>query len=247
MAVSIRATEQFGYRTDRPAPTGLQNISAAPTLRAPSTTQSNTSNVGASSSRSSSPASINWRDSTYNDQIAAINKALQEYESGAIGSAERYGTDYMTGLQRLGYTPGAGFVAMPNIIEALNAAGAADTTAGAADAEMPQDLIAPVEGAFDIEGIESPYSTAAQGVRALRDEFAARGGLQSTDFARKFNEFRNQLDEQLRGMETGRSRFAEDLYRRVGGERQAAEERRNQARRDAMQRAALQAASTVGA
>ena len=227
----------------RPSPAETMTIAPAPR---PSSSSSPAPVAGAapltSSSSGGGGGSTNWRDATYNEQIASINRALAEYESGAIGQGERYGTDYLTSLQRLGYMPGSSFVAMPNIIEMLNAAG--DQAAGVTDA--PAGLTTPVEGAFDIEGVQSPYSTAARGVRSLRDEFAARGGLQSTDFARMFGEFQNQLQEQLRGMETGRSRFAQDLYERIGGERQSAEDRRQQARRDAMQRAALNSIAAVG-
>jgi hypothetical protein len=183
---------------------------------------------------------INWRDSAYNAQIAAIQRALQDFETGAQTRGERYGQDFTTGLQRLGYRPGEGFQAMPNILEALSA------SAPGVEGETPAVALAPVTGAFDIEGLYDPYSAAAKGTRGTRDEFAGRGTLRSSDFARSFGEFQNRLNQQLEAMETGRTRFGQDLATEVSRERTAAEERRQQAQRDAMLRAATAAAGGAG-
>jgi hypothetical protein len=183
---------------------------------------------------------LNWRDSAYNSQIAAIQRALQDFETGAQTRGERYGQDFTTGLQRLGYRPGEGFQAMPNILEALSARqmGADGTEGGVSLPAMG--------GSFDIEGQYDPYTAAAQGTRGLRDDFAGRGTLRSSDFARSFGEFQNRLNQQLEAMETGRTRFGQDLATDVSRERSATQDRLQAAQRDAMMRAAMGAAGMGG-
>lgn len=189
----------------------------------------------------SAPRPLNWRDAAYNAQIAAVERALRDFETGAQRRGERYGEDYLTSVRRLGYRPGEGFEAMPNLVEATQAAAA---TRAAEDAAEP--LVTPVSGAFDIEGQYDPYSTAAQGTRSMRDVFAGRGTLRSSDFARSFGEFQNRLNRQLEAMETSRSRFAEDLAQEIAAQRTGAQERREAAQREAMMRAAMAAAGGAG-
>lgn len=187
---------------------------------------------------------INWQDSAYASQIAAIDRALRDFETGAQTRGERYGIDYLTGLRRLGYRPAEGFQAMPNLLETAPVAAAA--RAATADEAAPQPMTQAVSGGFDIEGEYDPFSAAAMGTRSARDEFAARGTLRSSDFARTFAEFQNRLNQQLEGMETGRSRFAQDLATEIAQQRTTAEERRGQARRDAENRAIMRAISEAG-
>jgi hypothetical protein len=188
---------------------------------------------------------LNWRDSGYNSQIAAIQRALQDFETGAQTRGERYGQDFMTGLSRLGYRPGEGFQAMPNILEALAEQPAAEGGAVSAVA-APAVAVPAVSGAFDIEGRFDPYSAAARGTRGLRDEFAGRGTLRSSDFARTFGEFQNRLNQQLEAMETSRTRFGQDLATEVAQQRAQAQAQREAAQRDAMLRAAVAAAGGAG-
>jgi hypothetical protein len=213
--------------TPKPAPvTGSKNIQAP---AAPAAT---------AAAAASGP--LEWRDSSYNAQIAAIQRALQDFETGAQTRGERYGQDFTTGLQRLGYRPGEGFQAMPNILEALSARqmGADGTEGGVSLPAMG--------GSFDIEGQYDPYTAAAQGTRGLRDDFAGRGTLRSSDFARSFGEFQNRLNQQLEAMETGRTRFGQDLATDVSRERSATQDRLQAAQRDAMMRAAMGAAGMGG-
>ena len=220
--------------TATPAPTGSRNIKAPV---APRITQER-------------PA-INWRDSAFNSQIASIQRALQDFETGAQTRGERYGQDFSTGLSRLGYRPAEGFQAMPNILEQLNqpqAMSAMSAMEGAEGVGMaaPTVSVPPVAGAFDIEGQFDPYTAAARGTRGLRDEFAGRGTLRSSDFARTFGEFQNRLNQQLESMETARGRFGQDLATEVAQQRTQAQEQQQAAQRDAMMRAAIAAASQAG-
>jgi hypothetical protein len=187
------------------------------------------------------PKPLNWRDAAYNAQIASIQRALQDFETGATTRGERYGQDYMTGLRGLGYRPGENFQAMPNVLEQLDQA---QPTAMAAlsEGEAPAVALAPVSGSFDIEGQYDPYSAAARGTRGARDEFAARGTLRSSDFAKTFGQFQDRLQKQLDAMETSRTRFGQDLATEVAQQRTASQERQQGAQRDAMLRAAMAAA-----
>ena len=191
---------------------------------------------------------INWRDSAFNSQIASIQRALQDFETGAQTRGERYGQDFSTGLGRLGYRPAEGFQAMPNILEQLDRPQAMSAMSAMEGAEgaAPAVSVPPVAGAFDIEGQFDPYTAAARGTRGLRDEFAGRGTLRSSDFARTFGEFQNRLNQQLESMETARGRFGQDLATEVAQQRTQAQEQQQAAQRDAMMRAAIAAASGAG-
>ena len=181
-----------------------------------------------------------FRDPEYNAQIASLNRALQNFETGAQQRAERYGIDYLQGVRNIGYRPSPGFVAMPNILEAGQDEAAAPMARSAraiTGAEEP-DATRGMQGQWDIEGRFDPYSAAARGTRGLRDEFAARGTLRGSDFGQTFGEFQNRLNEQLEAMETGRTRFAEDLSGELAQQRTNTEERRQAAERAAINRAA---------
>lgn len=178
-----------------------------------------------------------FRDPEYNAQIASLNRALQDFETGAQQRAERYGIDYLQGVRNIGYRPSPGFVAMPNIIEA-GQEGAAPM-ARSARAVMGAEDTGQVEqqGEWDLEGRFDPYSAASRGTRGLRDEFAARGTLRSSDFDRTFGEFQNRLNEQLEAMQTGRTRFEEDLRGELTQRRTQTEEQRQAAERAGINRA----------
>ena len=177
-----------------------------------------------------------YRDAEYNAQIAALDRALRDFETGAQQRAERYGIDYLQGVRNIGYRPAPGFVAMPNILEAAQDESAPMAARAITGAEEP-DATAGMQGQWDIEGRFDPYSAAARGTRGLRDEFAARGTLRSSDFGQTFGEFQNRLNEQLEAMETGRTRFAEDLASELAQQRAGTEERRQAAARAGQQRA----------
>ena len=70
--------------------------------------------------------------------------------------------------------------------------------------------------------------------------------LRSSDFTKNFGEFQQRLNEQLGAMETGRSRFAEDMSTEVAQQRTSAEERRQSAQRDAENRAIMRAIQESG-
>ena len=170
----------------------------------------------------------NWKDPEYNAQIASLNKALQDYETGAQQRADRYGQDFRTGVQQMGYRP-AGETGFGDVL-------------ATPEPQMASRMSAPTEpqkmGQWDLEGQFDPYSSAARGTRGLRDEFAARGTLRSSDFGQTFGEFQNRLSDQLDAMNLSRSRFGEDLQTEIAGQRSGTEERSQAAERSAGQRAA---------
>lgn len=194
---------------------------------------------------------IDWRDSAYAAQIAAINRALADYETELGLRAGDYGTDYLTGLRQLGYRPGEGFSANVDIFslpvfEGTDKKGQpkplypqSEAVSEAVQAAMPKVTAA---GQWDYEGEFSPFSAASRGTRTARDEFAGRGTLRSSDFAKAYADFQNRMQEQLNAMEQGRGRYYRDAALDLGQQRAQAEERRQAARRDAMMRAAMSAA-----
>lgn len=214
---------------------------------------------GGGSSSSRQPA-IDWRDASYNAQIAALNRALQDFETGLQTRAERYGQDFTRGVRDLGFRAAEDFNVTPNILgfrdlaEGLAAVrrpmraagpqirGMLDEAGEAAEAQ-PMSASEFMRGTWDLEGEFNPFSAAARGTRSARDEFAGRGTLRSSDFVQNFAEFQDRLNQQLEAMETGRGRFFEDALTNLAQQRATTEERRQAAARDAQMRAAIQAAN----
>jgi hypothetical protein len=145
----------------------------------------------------------------------------------------------------MGYRPAEGFQAMPNILEMMNQPQAMSAMDGA-EGGAPAVALPRVSGSFDIEGEFDPYSAAARGTRSTRDEFAGRGTLRSSDFAKTFGEFQNRLNQQLEAMETSRGRFGQDLATEVAQRRTQSQEQEQAARQNAMMRAAMGAAGGAG-
>jgi hypothetical protein len=171
------------------------------------------------------PQPLDYRDSSYNSQIAAIERALRDFETGAATRGQRYEQDFTTGLQRLGFNPAP---------QAMAARGADGVSVG------------PLQGSFDLEGELDRTSAAARGTRGMRDEFAGRGMLRSSDFAGGFGDFQNRLQQQLTGMETGRTRFGEDLATELSQFQTRAQEQRAAAQAEAQNRALMRSLSQMG-
>tara|TARA_R110000772_G_scaffold146578_2_gene256750 strand:- start:847 stop:1665 length:819 start_codon:yes stop_codon:yes gene_type:complete len=233
---------QAAARSNTPAIASSYTNGAGQQVQGNSGNTGNTGNTGnnipAPTTQTQQRAAVGpYQDSTYNAQISSIERALADYETGATTRGQRYGIDYNTGLQKLGYRPQEGF--NPIDIGAIFD----PATAGAGQAAT-EDV--GVQGAFDIEGQYDPYSAAAQGTRSRRDDFASRGMLRSSDFTKNFGEFQQRLNEQLGAMETGRTRFVDDMSTEVAQQRTSAEERRQSARRDAENRAIMRAIQESG-
>jgi hypothetical protein len=177
------------------------------------------------------PRRINWRDSAYNSQIAALDRALREFETGSTTRGERYGQDFSTGLGRLGFIPAP----QPMMAARSMSEGAEEGV-----------TVPSAGGQFDIEGEMDRTSAAARGTRGMRDEFAGRGTLRSSDFAKGFGDFQNRLNQQLQAMETGRGRFTEDLQTELAQFQARTEEQRAAAEESARSRAIMRSLSQMG-
>jgi hypothetical protein len=181
------------------------------------------------------PEPLDFRDSSYNSQIAAIERALRDFETGSATRGQRYQQDFATGLDRLGFRPA------PQPMMAMSAM-EGEPTEGAAVGFAT----GPVRGSFDIEGEMDRTSAAARGTRGMRDEFAGRGTLRSSDFANSFSDFQNRLQQQLTGMETGRTRFGEDLSTELAQFQARTQEQRQSAQEAAQNRALMRQLSQMG-
>lgn len=190
----------------------------------------------------------NWQDSAYNSQLAAVNRALADYETELGLQSERYGTDFLKGVRDLGYRPSEEFkpsvdiFSLPGMSQTGASGASALSTLRSAIAPTIQKAVGtePVQGTWDYEGQFDPYSAAARGTRTSRDEFAGRGTLRSSDFAKAYDAFQRRMQDQLGAMQTGRTRYFEDAAIELAKERASAEERRQAARVNAMARAAAQ-------
>jgi hypothetical protein len=176
-------------------------------------------------------SSLNWKDSAYTRQMGAIQRALQEFETGAQQRADRYGIDFGQGVNRLGYRMAPDFQSMGNILEARPGSTLGDVMG---------------RGEWDLEGNFDPYTAAAKGTRGTRDEFAGRGMLRSSDFVKTFGDFQNRLNQQLEDMNTGRTRFYEDTLSELTSRRTTAEEEQQAAKDAARARAIAKAAASLG-
>jgi hypothetical protein len=180
------------------------------------------------------PQSLNWQDSSYNAQIAALDRALRDFETGASTRGQRYQEDFSTGLGRMGFRPAPQPTAMSELSEGVETPNTFGMSTG------------PLQGSFDIEGEVDRTSAAARGTRGMRDEFAGRGTLRSSDFAKSFGDFQNRLNQQLQGMETGRNRFTEDLQTELAQFQARTGEQRASAQEAAQNRALMRQLSQMG-
>jgi len=195
----------------------------------------NTSNTTPSGGGGSSSGSVNWRDSIYNAAISRLADELAKFEADRQLEAQNYETDFGTSLRNLGYTAGEGEFSpisldMPTVEQATGE-GAADAAAG------DQSVTFTPMGSFDYEGDLDPFSAAARGTSNLRNMFAARGTLRSSDYLREQQGFQKELLDQLSGMNTARGRFGQGLASRVSEYRSQNEQARQDAREAAIQRA----------
>jgi hypothetical protein len=154
-------------------------------------------------------APLDYRDATYNAQIAALDRAMNDFSTATRANRQRYNSDFRTGMKSLGRR-GEG-----------------------------------EDATWDYEGEFSPFSSAARGTRTSRDEFAGRGTLRSSDFAKAYADFQDRLNEQSTSMETGRTRYLEDLKTAKATKKAETKEAKEQARLDAMTRAAIKAAGGI--
>lgn len=117
-------------------------------------------------------------DSIYAEQLAALKKAMEDYQAEQGVQRGRYNTDFEEGSRRLGWKDRDGFEG----------------------AEDP--------GQWDFEDTNF---AAGRGFKSQRDDFAARGLLQSSDYGDARTMLERNLNDQRASMLTDRSRFTDDL------------------------------------
>jgi len=113
-----RSTPPAGARPRPTADTLANNPQIrAQTIGSPSGGGGGGAPAPVASGGSSRPRSIDWRDAAYNAQIAAIDRALRDFETGIQTRTQRYGDDFTRGVRDLGFRPGEGFIAAPDILQ----------------------------------------------------------------------------------------------------------------------------------
>lgn len=117
-------------------------------------------------------------DSIYAEQLAALKKAMEDYQTEQGVQRGRYNTDFEEGSRRLGWKDRDGF-------------------------EGKED-----PGQWDFEDTNF---AAGRGFKGQRDDFAARGLLQSSDYGDARTMLERNLNDQRASMLTDRSRFTDDL------------------------------------
>lgn len=155
-------------------------------------------------------------DSAYQAQLAALTKALSDYQADQTNQRSQYDTQYNQGLASLGYqAPGAG----------------PDGIAGTEDDPGPwnfQDL----------------NSSAGRSYDNQLNDFASRGELQSSGYAQALDNLTRSLDTQKGSMDTARQGFGDNLTSALAQQQNQNTLSSQQARADAIARRAQQYALT---
>jgi hypothetical protein len=151
-------------------------------------------------------------DSAYQAQLAALTKALSDYQADQTNQRSQYDTQYNQGLASLGYqAPGAG----------------PDGVTGTEDDPGPwnfQDL----------------NSSAGRSYDNQLNDFASRGELQSSGYAQALDNLTRSLDTQKGSMDTARQGFGDNLTSALAQQQNQNTLSSQQARADAIARRAQQ-------
>jgi len=146
-------------------------------------------------------------DKTYQDQLAALLAALDNYGTEQTRQKSNYDTDFINALDTLGLRD-------------------SDRSAETANDRVWQG--------------KDLNTSFGRGTQSIQNDFASRGMLQSSGFARAQDDLMRSLMDQVASMDTGRQRFTDDL----GAQRSAFEANnktgQQDAREAALQRRALQ-------
>lgn len=155
-------------------------------------------------------------DSAYQAQLAALTKALSDYQSDQTNQRSQYDTQYNQGLASLGYqAPGAGPDGIPN-------------TEDDAGPWNFQDLNTSAGRSYDNQ----------------LNDFASRGELQSSGYAQALDNLTRSLDTQKGSMDTARQGFGDNLTSQLAQQQNQNTLSSQQARADAIARRAQQYALT---
>jgi hypothetical protein len=154
-------------------------------------------------------------DASYQAQLAALTKALADYQADNTAQQTKYNTDYGTSLKNLGWSPAAeGAVdnpLTPNIDESKGAWNLTDTNTASGRAYNNQ-----------------------------QNDFASRGLLQSSLYGEANNNLMRSLSDQLSGLDTAKQNFTDDLVRQLTTYKDQNVAQQQQAKADALARYSAQ-------
>lgn len=150
-------------------------------------------------------------DAQYQAQLAALMKALQDTEADFGAQKGRYETDFGESLRGLGWTP-----------------------------EMADDPSTPTinEAAPGAWNMQDQNTASGRALTNQQNDFASRGMLQSSLFGRANDDLMRSLNDQLGGMQTGRTSFLDDLARQQSAYKTDNTSQQQQARAEALARRA---------
>lgn len=155
-------------------------------------------------------------DSAYQAQLAALTKALSDYQADQTNQNSQYDTQYNQGLASLGYqAPGAG----------------PDGVSGTGDDPGPwnfQDLNTSAGRSYDNQ----------------LNDFASRGELQSSGYGQALDNLTRSLNTQKGSMDTSRQGFEDNLASQLSSQQNQNTLSLQQAKADSIARRAAQYALT---
>lgn len=149
-------------------------------------------------------------DAQYQAQLAALMKALQDTETDFGAQRGRYETSFGESMRGLGWTPEV-----------------------ADDPNTPEIETAP--GAWNMT---DQNTASGRALTNQQNDFASRGMLQSSLFGRANDDLMRSLNDQLGGMQTGRTSFLDDLARQQSAYKTDNLSQQQQARAEALARRA---------
>lgn len=171
------------------------------------------SSLGGSSVAATAPAvdpnTAYTTDSTYLAQIAALNKALSDYQADQTNQTNQYDTDFNKSVKQLGWE-GA-----PDV----SGANAYDDTTGQWD-QTDQN------------------TSSGRAFSNQLNDYASRGLLQSSLFGTAQNDLQSSLADQLKSVVTGRQSFLDNLQSQLAAQQDQNTQSQASAKADAIARIA---------
>jgi hypothetical protein len=154
-------------------------------------------------------------DSAYQAQLAALTKALSDYQADQTNQNSQYDTQYNQGLSSLGYqapAPGADGSADPNAVGGWN--------------------------------FQDQNTSAGRSYQNQLNDFASRGELQSSGYGEALDNLTRSLNTQKGSMDTSRQGFEDNLASQLSSQQNQNTLSLQQAKADAIARRAAQYALT---
>lgn len=154
-------------------------------------------------------------DAAYQAQIAALTKALSNYESDNTAQSSKYDVDYGTSLKNLGW-------------------------AGAADGMVDDPSTPSVDESKGSWNLQDQNTASGRAYQNQLNDFASRGLLQSSLYGEANNNLMRSLSDQLTGLDTAKTNFMDDLTRQLTTYKDQNNASQQQAKADALARYSAQ-------